>query len=121
MGPAHPPDVVRCASGVLGHLPATTMSSLSSPSAAAASYEQSIVQDESTALARLLEVSTAILRQAVDLVENGLTSDEQLTTHSNYIPGSTIGMFLRPFCPLTLTFLHQANISDMPEITLHCS
>ncbi|KAI0757260.1 hypothetical protein C8Q80DRAFT_1093278 [Daedaleopsis nitida] len=72
------------------------MSSLSSSSsAAAASHEASGIQDEATALARLLDVSTAILRQAVDLVENGLTSDEQLTTHSNYIPGSTIGKHLR--------------------------
>lgn len=47
--------------------------------------------DETTARARLLEVSTAILRQAVQLVENSLTTDEQLTKHSNYIPGSTIG------------------------------
>lgn len=74
-----------------GHSPATTMSSLSSPSAAAASYEQNGAQDEPTALARLLEVAAAILRQGVDLVENGLTSDEHLTAHSNYIPGSTIG------------------------------
>ncbi|EJF66470.1 hypothetical protein BD309DRAFT_419438 [Dichomitus squalens] len=71
------------------------MSSLSSTAAAAVSFEQSTPQDEAIALARLLETSTAILRQGVDLVENGLTSDDQLTTHSNYIPGSTIGKHLR--------------------------
>ncbi|RDX56150.1 hypothetical protein K466DRAFT_661316 [Polyporus arcularius HHB13444] len=71
------------------------MSSISSSNAAAASFEENDILDESTALARLLEVSTAILRQGVDLVENGLTSDDQLTTHSNYIPGSTIGKHLR--------------------------
>lgn len=72
----------------------TTMSSISSTTAAAVSFEQSTPQDEATSLARLLETSTAILRQAVDFVENGLTSDDQLTAHSNYIPGSTIGTLL---------------------------
>lgn len=47
--------------------------------------------DEATALARLLEVSTIVLRQAVDLVNDSLTSDDQLTIHSQYLPGSTIG------------------------------
>lgn len=47
--------------------------------------------DEATALARLLEVSTVVLRQAVDLVNDNLTSDDQLTVHSQYLPGSTIG------------------------------
>ncbi len=84
-------------------LPTTTMSSISSSNAAAASFEENDILDESTALARLLEVSTAILRQGVDLVENGLTSDDQLTTHSNYIPGSTIGMF----CQLLLMYIYQ--------------
>lgn len=73
---------------------ATTMSSISSVTATAASRADSDCQDESTSLTRLLEVSTAILRQAIELVENGLTSDEQLTTRSIYIPGSTIGMLL---------------------------
>ena len=68
------------------------MSALSSStSAAAASHTKDSITDESDALARLLDVSTAILNQAVDLVDSALTSDEQLTTHSNYIPGSTIG------------------------------
>lgn len=51
--------------------------------------------DEETALARLLEVSTIVLRQAVDLVEQNISSDEQLTVHSRYMPGSTIGKHLR--------------------------
>ncbi|KAI0961181.1 hypothetical protein AcV7_000352 [Taiwanofungus camphoratus] len=51
--------------------------------------------DEVTALARLQEVSTVVLRQAVDLVNNSLTSDEQLTVHSQFMPGSTIGKHLR--------------------------
>ncbi|KAH9835791.1 uncharacterized protein C8Q71DRAFT_763457 [Rhodofomes roseus] len=51
--------------------------------------------DEATALARLLEVSTIVLRQAVDLVDTALTSDDQLTVQSQYLPGSTIGKHLR--------------------------
>jgi len=51
--------------------------------------------DEQTALKQLLTVSTTILSQAVDLVENVLTSDDQLRVHSQYLPGSTIGKHLR--------------------------
>lgn len=50
--------------------------------------------DESLALDRLLEVSTVVLRQAIELVENSLSSDEQLSAPSKYIPGSTIGKHL---------------------------
>jgi hypothetical protein len=39
----------------------------------------------------LLDVATTILRQAIDLLDNVLTSDEQLTTESKFLPGSTIG------------------------------
>ena len=45
-------------------------------------------------LHRLLEVSTVILQQAIDLVDNDLSSDEQLSVHSQYMPGSTIGVSL---------------------------
>ena len=48
-------------------------------------------QGEELSLQRLLEVSTIVLKQAVDLVDNSLTSDDQLTIHSQYMPGSTIG------------------------------
>jgi len=51
--------------------------------------------DEANALARLLEVSTVVLHQAVELVDKSLTSDDQLTVHSKYMPGSTIGKHLR--------------------------
>ncbi|KAI0651596.1 hypothetical protein C8Q79DRAFT_934125 [Trametes meyenii] len=67
----------------------------SSPSTVIASSEQNGIPDEAASRARLLEVSTVILRQAVELLEGGLGHDEQLTTHSNYIPGSTIGKHLR--------------------------
>ncbi len=49
-------------------------------------------QDEMKNLEQLLEVGTTILSQALDLLNNSLTSDEQLTVHSQYMPGSTIGM-----------------------------
>ena len=39
-----------------------------------------------------MEVAKTVLKQAVDLLDNQLTSDDQLTVHSQYLPGSTIGM-----------------------------
>lgn len=47
--------------------------------------------DDTEPLMQLLAVSTAVLGQAVDLVENVLTSDDQLTVQSKYLPGSAIG------------------------------
>lgn len=40
---------------------------------------------------QLLVVARTVLEQAVDLVDNYLTSDDQLTVHSKSLPGSTIG------------------------------
>jgi len=42
-------------------------------------------------LLQLASVATTVLRQGLDLVENVLTSDDQLKVHSKYLPGSTIG------------------------------
>ncbi|KAF9473307.1 hypothetical protein BDN70DRAFT_843627 [Pholiota conissans] len=42
-----------------------------------------------------LAVATTILSQALDLLDNHLTSDEQLTVNSTHLPGSTIGKHLR--------------------------
>lgn len=42
-------------------------------------------------LEQLIDVGTTILNQALDLLDSSLTSDEQLTVHSQYMPGSTIG------------------------------
>jgi hypothetical protein len=44
---------------------------------------------------QLLAVSTAVLSQAIDLVEKRLTSDDQLLVHAKHLPGSTIGTCLR--------------------------
>lgn len=49
-------------------------------------------EDAMKNLEQLIEVGTIILCQALDLLNNSLTSDEQLTIHSQYMPGSTIGM-----------------------------
>jgi hypothetical protein len=38
-----------------------------------------------------LAVAKTVLLQAVDLLDNHLTSDEQITVHSQHLPGSTIG------------------------------
>ncbi|KAG0703120.1 hypothetical protein DFH29DRAFT_917967 [Suillus ampliporus] len=46
-------------------------------------------------LTQLQFVSTTVLQQALDLVENVLTSDEQLIVQSKFLPGSTIGKHLR--------------------------
>ena len=51
--------------------------------------------DTTDPLAQLLRVSTVILLQAVDLLDSYLTSDDQLTVSSKYLPGSTIGKHLR--------------------------
>ncbi|KAG6866822.1 hypothetical protein C0991_008758 [Blastosporella zonata] len=47
-----------------------------------------------TPLASLLYVSKTVLLQAVDLLDDYLTSDDQLTVSSKFLPGSTIGLFL---------------------------
>jgi len=43
---------------------------------------------------QLIDVCTSILNQALDLVNDTLTSDDQLDFHSQYMPGSTIGTVL---------------------------
>ncbi|KAG6910600.1 hypothetical protein DXG01_009551 [Tephrocybe rancida] len=53
-----------------------------------------------TPLISLLYVSKTVLLQAVDLLDNYLTSDDQLTISSKFLPGSTIGV------SLALEFLH---------------
>jgi len=68
----------------------SSSSSTDAPNSQGDSYDP-----EETPLTQLLSVSTTILAQALDLVENVLTSDEQLTIHSKYLPGSTIGKHLR--------------------------
>jgi hypothetical protein len=42
-------------------------------------------------LTQQLSVAKTVLLQAIDLLDNYLTSDEQLSTSSQYLPGSTIG------------------------------
>jgi len=46
-------------------------------------------------LDKLCAVAKAVLQQAIELVEKNMSSDEQLTFQSTYIPGSTIGKHLR--------------------------
>jgi hypothetical protein len=42
-----------------------------------------------------LAVAKTVLTQAIALLDNHITSDEQLTVHSKHLPGSTIGKHLR--------------------------
>ncbi|KAF8807229.1 hypothetical protein BYT27DRAFT_7100357 [Phlegmacium glaucopus] len=46
-------------------------------------------------VAQQLSVAKTVLLQAVDLLDNYLVSDEQLTVQSRFLPGSTIGKHLR--------------------------
>lgn len=62
--------------------------SLSSPA-------MSVLQDLPENVAQLLSVSKILLMQAVDILDNHLTSDEQLTVNSQYLHGSTIGKHIR--------------------------
>ncbi|KAI9512338.1 hypothetical protein F5148DRAFT_1164193 [Russula earlei] len=52
-------------------------------------------EDEMNNLEQLIDVGTKILNQALDLLNETLTSDDQLTVPSQYMPGSTIGKHLR--------------------------
>jgi hypothetical protein len=65
------------------------------------------LQDASP-LSHLLAVATTILQQALDLVENVLTDDSQLTTPSKHLPGSTIGTLL-PHCLQTPPNIHAGK------------
>jgi len=52
-------------------------------------------QNHSLVVEQLTEVARSVLGQAVDLLQNALSHDAQLTYQSKYIPGSTIGKHLR--------------------------
>ncbi|CAE6433443.1 unnamed protein product [Rhizoctonia solani] len=52
-------------------------------------------QDRSIVVEQLTDVARDVMGQAIDLLENTLTDDKQLTYQSKYIPGSTIGKHLR--------------------------
>jgi hypothetical protein len=44
---------------------------------------------------QLLDVGSKVLDQALDLLNNSLSSDDQLSISSKFLPGSTIGKHLR--------------------------
>lgn len=50
-------------------------------------------ESEPSALEHLLDVTRTTMQQAIDLVNNHLITDDQLSAHSRYLPGSTIGSF----------------------------
>lgn len=76
-----------------------------------------------TSLTQLIAVATTVLQQAIDLVENVLTADDQLTTHSKYLPGSTIGTQHKFAIAIStnenrsVTSIPQGNICAMRAIT----
>ncbi|RXW20637.1 hypothetical protein EST38_g5240 [Candolleomyces aberdarensis] len=51
--------------------------------------------DRKETLFQQLAVAKTVLSQAVDLVDNHLQADDQLSVQSQYMPGSTIGKHLR--------------------------
>ncbi|KAG8220017.1 hypothetical protein J3R82DRAFT_1028 [Butyriboletus roseoflavus] len=53
-------------------------------------------------LSELLFVSSTVLQQALDLVDDVLTDNNQLTVQSKYLPGSTIGSLFAYILALTL-------------------
>lgn len=55
------------------------------------SVDQHLPPVELSSYDQLILVAVAVLEQAVDLVENSLTEDSQLSWSSVLIPGSTIG------------------------------
>lgn len=73
--------------------PQDYIQNISPPAANMASSDRdTIASDRRETLLQQLAVARTVLSQAVDLVNNHFTSDEQLTVHSQYMPGSTIGM-----------------------------
>ncbi|KAF7319991.1 Histone deacetylase [Mycena kentingensis (nom. inval.)] len=62
---------------------------------AAADSGQSAMPAQETTLSQLLNVSRIVLQQGIDLLDEHLTSNDQLTVQSQYLPGSTIGKHLR--------------------------
>jgi hypothetical protein len=66
------------------------------------SSQSSSSTTEAGQLDQLLDVGSKVLDQALDLLNNSLTSDEQLTTSSKFLPGSTIGYF-----SIHLVYLHH--------------
>ncbi|EUC67109.1 hypothetical protein RSOL_499290 [Rhizoctonia solani AG-3 Rhs1AP] len=60
-----------------------------------ASNKATRLQDHSIMVEQLTSVARDVMSQAIDLLQNTLTDDKQLTYQSKYIPGSTIGKHLR--------------------------
>jgi hypothetical protein len=52
---------------------------------------QNIPSSRNEVMEQQVSVAKTLLRQAVDLLDNHLSSDEQLLVHSKYMPGSAIG------------------------------
>jgi len=69
--------------------------SSSPPAMSNTSRDGSASAGQNETLQQQLAVSRTVLNQAVDLLDNHLSSDDQLTVHSKYLPGSTIGKHLR--------------------------
>lgn len=78
----------------------------------------SCLNDHNDSLHQQLSVARTVLLQAVDLLDNYLTSDEQLSVSSHYLSGSTIGAH-QPRCVENYqSHVCQVNTCAMLGITL---
>ncbi|TFK20160.1 hypothetical protein FA15DRAFT_673771 [Coprinopsis marcescibilis] len=75
----------------------TSLLELSSASSTTEMPQQTVKNDgePNETLNQQLAVAKTVLNQAVDLLDNHLVSDEQLSVQSQFLPGSTIGKHLR--------------------------
>ena len=76
----------------------------SSIESSASTHSSSEMTSSNEMVTQQLSVAKTVLLQAVDLLDNHLVSDQQLTVQSQFMPGSTIGI------PRYITF--EVNISD---------
>lgn len=84
---------------------------------------QNIASSRNEVMDQQLSVAKTLLQQAVDLLDNRLSSDEQLIVRSKYMPGSTIGQFSFIIPSFWITFItgkHLRHAVDHYALLLNC-
>lgn len=79
----HPPPLLS---------PSNTMVHTSTEPSASVSTSSCDMTSSNERVSQQLSVAKTVLLQAVDLLDNYLVSDQQLTVQSRFMPGSTIGI-----------------------------
>ena len=90
--------------------PASSRTSANLSSEHATPSDRQVVEEQ-------LYVAKTVLQQAIDLLDNHITSDEQLTVHSKFMPGSTIGQF---FC-VYASHLNHTEVLNIRQTSPTCS